>query len=61
MHGAIRDVRDYSFSNFDAQIWAPAKLNQIPVVLSTNFPIGATVEGVTFPNPLSDDVDRADL
>ncbi len=58
---AIRGVRDHSFSYFDAQIWAAAKLNQVPVVLSEDFPVGATIEGVTFLNPLSDEVDLADL
>lgn len=58
---ASRGVRDHSFSYFDAQIWAVAKLDQIPVVLSEDFPTGATVEGVTFRNPLADDFDLADL
>jgi len=58
---AVRGVRDHSFSYFDAQIWAVAKLNQIPVVLSEDFPTGDTVEGVTFRNPLADDFDLADL
>lgn len=57
----IRGIRDHSFSYFGAQIWAAAKLNQIPVVLSEDFPVGATVEGVTFVNPLSEEVDLADL
>lgn len=58
---AVRGVRDHSFSYFDAQIWAVAKLSQIPVVLSEDFPVGATVERVTFLNPLADDFDRTDL
>lgn len=58
---AVRGVRDHSFSYFDAQIWAVAKLDQIPVVLSEDFSTGATVEGVTFRNPLADDFDLADL
>lgn len=58
---AVRGVRDHSFSYFDAQIWATAKLNQAPAVLSEDFPVGATVEGVTFINPLAEDTDPADL
>lgn len=58
---AIRGVRDHSFSYFDAQIWATAKRNQVPTVLSEDFPVGATVEGVTFVNPLSEDVDLSGL
>jgi predicted nucleic acid-binding protein len=48
---AVRGVRDYQLSYFDAQIWAVAKLNQIPVILSEDFNTGATLEGVHFINP----------
>lgn len=58
---AVRAVKEHSFRYFDAQIWATAKLNQIPVVLSEDFPLGATVEGVTFENPLAEEFDLADL
>lgn len=58
---AIRGVADHSFPYFDAQIWATAKLNQVPIVLSEDFPVGATVEGVTFENPLDDDFDLTDV
>jgi predicted nucleic acid-binding protein len=36
---------------WDAQIWATAKLNQIPQVLSEDFQHGRAVEGVEFVNP----------
>lgn len=49
---AIRGIRDHQFAYYDAQIWAAARLNQVPVVLSEDFATGATVEGVTFLNPL---------
>ena len=49
---AARGVRDHQFSYWDAQIWAAARLNQIPVVLSEDFNSGATTEGVSFLNPL---------
>ena len=58
---AVRGVRDHGFSYFDAQIWAAARLNQIPVVLSEDFQTGATVEGVTFLNPLQTEFDLASL
>lgn len=58
---AVRGVRDHTFSYFDAQIWAAARLNQIPVVLSEDFPTGATVEGVTFLNPLEPAFDLSAL
>lgn len=58
---AVRGVRDHAFAYFDAQIWAAARLNQIPVVLSEDFATGATVEGVTFLNPLEPAFDLATL
>ena len=53
----VRGVRDYQFSYWDAQIWAVAKLNQIPVVFSEDFPMGAVIEGVRFVNPFEPDFD----
>jgi predicted nucleic acid-binding protein len=58
---AVRAVKEHSFRFFDAQIWATAKLNQVPVVLSEDFPVGATIEGVTFENPLDEEVDLSAL
>jgi predicted nucleic acid-binding protein len=58
---AVRGVRDHAFAYFDAQIWAAARLNQIPVVLSEDFATGATVEGVTFLNPLEPTFDLSTL
>ena len=48
---AARGVRDHQFSFWDAQIWAVARLNQIPLVLTEDFQTGAVVEGVRFLNP----------
>jgi predicted nucleic acid-binding protein len=48
---AARGVRDHSLAYYDAQIWATAKLNQIPVLFSEDFNSGATLEGVRFVNP----------
>jgi len=58
---AVRAVKEHSFRFFDAQIWATAKLNQVPVVLSEDFPVGVTVEGVTFENPLAEEFDLSEL
>ncbi len=52
---AVRGVQTYKFSFWDAQIWATAKLNQIPTVLSEDFNVGAEIEGVRFLNPLEED------
>jgi predicted nucleic acid-binding protein len=58
---AVRGVRDYQLSYFDAQIWAVAKLNQIPVILSEDFNTGATLEGVHFINPFAPSFDIESL
>jgi predicted nucleic acid-binding protein len=52
---AIRGMRDHKFSFWDSQIWAAARLNQVPVVFSEDFNSGAIVEGVRFVNPLAAD------
>lgn len=54
---AIRGVRDHGLSYSDAQIWAAARLNQVPYVLSEDFNSGATLEGVAFLDPFAEDVD----
>jgi len=52
---AVRGVRTYQMSYWDAQIWASARMNQIPVVLSEDFGEGTTIEGVHFVNPFGSD------
>jgi predicted nucleic acid-binding protein len=50
---ALRGVRQYQFHFWDAQIWAAARLNQIPTVFSQDFQSGAVLEGVRFVDPLA--------
>ena len=52
---AARGVRDYSLSYYDAQIWAAARLNQVPLIFSEDFNSGAVLEGVRFVNPFAPD------
>lgn len=52
---AARGVRDHQFSFWDAQIWATARLNQIPVVFSEDFNVGQVTEGVRFVNPFAEE------
>lgn len=52
---AARGVRDHQFNFWDAQIWATARLNQIPVVFSEDFNPGQVTEGVRFVNPFAVD------
>ena len=41
----------HQLSYWDAQVWAAARANQIPVVLSEDFSHGAEIDGVRFVNP----------
>lgn len=52
---AGRGVRDHQLAYYDAQLWAMAKLNQIPVMFSEDFRSGSTLEGVRFINPFAPD------
>jgi predicted nucleic acid-binding protein len=52
---AARGVREHRFSFWDAQIWAAAKLNQIPFVFSEDFSDGRVTEGIQFINPFGVD------
>jgi predicted nucleic acid-binding protein len=56
---AVRGVRDHGFSYYDAQIWAVARASRIPAVLSEDFAVGATVEGVTFVDPFDEGFDAS--
>jgi predicted nucleic acid-binding protein len=49
---AARGVRDHHLSYFDAQIWATARLNQVPTIFTEDFENGRRLEGVQFLNPL---------
>jgi predicted nucleic acid-binding protein len=52
---ALRGVETHHFQIWASQIWATARLNQIAEVYSEDFKPGATVEGVRFTNPLTED------
>jgi predicted nucleic acid-binding protein len=52
---AVRGVREYQLSFWDAQIWAAARLNQVDTVLSEDFNPDAVIEGVRFVDPFADD------
>jgi predicted nucleic acid-binding protein len=52
---AARGVRDHQLAYYDAQIWATARLNGVPVIFSEDFQTGRTLEGVRFVNPFADD------
>ena len=50
---AAAGVRHHRLNYWDAQIWATARLNQVPLVLSEDFQDGQWLEGVRFVNPFS--------
>ncbi|MBI5291301.1 MAG: PIN domain-containing protein [Chloroflexi bacterium] len=50
---AARGVRDHQLAYYDAQVWATARLNQVPVIFSEDFNVGATLESVRFVNPFA--------
>lgn len=45
---AARGVRDHQRNYWDAQVWATARLFQLPIVLIADFAPGSTLEGVRF-------------
>lgn len=57
---AVRGVRDYQLNLWDAQIWATALLNQIPVIFSEDFNAGTAIEGIQFVNPFYDNFQLID-
>ena len=58
---SARGVRDHRLGDWDAQIWATARLNQVGTVLSEDFADGRVIEGVVFRDPLSRAFDVARL
>jgi predicted nucleic acid-binding protein len=54
---ALRATIRYQMHFYDAQIWACARVNQIPLVLSEDFTDGAVIEGVRFANPFAEGFD----
>jgi predicted nucleic acid-binding protein len=59
--GALEAVDRWGMPYCDAQIWAAAALNDVPVVLSENFPSGAILGGVRFANPFESGFDIASI
>lgn len=50
---ALRGVRQYKLSFWDAQIWAAARLNQVSTIFTQDFQDGMSLESVQFINPFS--------
>ncbi len=50
---AVRGVRQYRLGYWDAQLWATARLNRWPAIISEDFSDGQVLEGVRFVNPFA--------
>ena len=48
---ALSGVRRHRMAYCDAQLWATARLNQVPVILSEDFTDGTRLDGVRFLDP----------
>jgi len=48
---AVRGVLEHGMSYWDAQIWAAARLNQIPLIITEDMPGQNYIEGVRYVNP----------
>ena len=50
---AVRAVHEHRLNYWDAQLWATALLNQLPVIFSEDFATRASLEGVRLVNPFA--------
>ena len=48
---AARGVRDHQLSYWDAQLWATARMNQVPTILTEDAAHGRVLEGIRYLNP----------
>jgi predicted nucleic acid-binding protein len=58
---AVRAVRQHQLAYWDALIWATARLNGVPTILTEDQPSSSLIEGVRFINPLDQRFDLARL
>ncbi len=58
---ALEARERWQLAYYDAQIWAAAALNAVPIVISEDFADGTSLEGVRFVNPFAEDFDIAQL
>jgi predicted nucleic acid-binding protein len=58
---AVRGVQRHRLSYWDSLIWATAKLNGVPNVLSEDFSDDVILEGIRFMNPFIETFDPARL
>ena len=58
---AVRGVRRHQLSYWDGLIWATAKLNGVPTILTEDLPGSAMIEGVRFEDPFDPTFDLTRL
>jgi len=58
---AARGARDHGLNYWGAQLWATARLNQIPLILTEDFAHGRVLEGVQFLDPFASSFELAAL
>lgn len=51
---AVRGANSYQMSYWDAQIWAAARMNQIPLIFTEDIPGQSRIEGVSYENPFAE-------
>ena len=56
---AVQGLQHYQFSYWDALVWATARENGVPYILSEDFNDGSLLDGVRFLNPFSSAFDIA--
>lgn len=56
-----RGSADHNIAFWDALIWAAAKLNEVPYILTEDGEHGQSVEGVTYLNPFNPDFELSSL
>ena len=61
VHEAVRCAGAYQLGYWDSLIWATAKLNDVPRILSEDRQDGQVIEGVRIINPLAPAFDLATL
>jgi len=58
---AARGARDHGLNYWGAQLWATARLNQIPLIFTEDFAHGRVLEGVQFLDPFASAFELAAL
>ncbi len=50
---ALRGVGEHKLSFYDSQMWAVARLRELPNLLSEDLAVGSRIDGITIVNPFA--------